>query len=64
MARGKEAFMGRGCRCRGARRVGLRARLHGAAVCLRAYARGQMTRTREAATIAAVSHDLAGWRRL
>ena len=47
--------MGRRCRSRGARRIGLRAHLRGAAVCLRAYARGQMTRPREAATIAAVS---------
>jgi len=55
MGRGREAFMERRCRSRGARRIGLRARLRGAAVCLRAYARGQMTRPREAATIAAVS---------
>ena len=47
--------MGRRCRSRGARRIGPRAHLRGAAVCLRAYARGQMTRHREAATIAAVS---------
>jgi hypothetical protein len=55
MGRGREAFMGRRCRSRGPRRVGLRARLRGAAVCPRAYARGQMTRPRKAATIAAVS---------
>jgi hypothetical protein len=47
--------MGRRCRSRGARRIGPRARLRGAAVCLRAYARGQTTSHREAATIAAVS---------
>jgi hypothetical protein len=47
--------MGRRCRNRGARRIGPKAHLRGAAFCLRAYARGQTTRPREAATIAAVS---------
>jgi hypothetical protein len=47
--------MGRRCRSRGARRIGPRAHLHGAAVGLRAYARGQTNPHRKAATIAAVS---------
>jgi hypothetical protein len=46
--------MGRRCRSWGARRIGPRAHLRDAAVCLRAYARGQTTRPCEAATIAAV----------
>jgi hypothetical protein len=51
MAREKEAFTGRRCRSRRARRIGPRAHQHGAVVCPRAYAGGQMTRPREAATI-------------
>jgi hypothetical protein len=54
MGKARETFMGRRCRSQGARRIGLRANLRGTVVCLRAYACGQTTWPREAATIAAV----------